>query len=109
MSSQVPGENADASNSTTGMPLELTHAQMNAAYDTGQAVPFAQAVPWLARYHNAWWVVYEGGWLRVIDQQTADSLDRRAAQMTGQDKKTARDASIRGALSSVQPQPPAGE
>jgi hypothetical protein len=87
----------------TGMPLELSHADMNAAYDSGQAVPFAQAVPWLVRYQDAWWVVYEGGWLRVVDDPTAEDLDRRAAQMTNADAAAARDAAIRGAITSQTP------
>lgn len=106
MSSHVPGDAAATGNVTAGMPLELTHAQMNAAYDTGQAVPFAQAVPWLARYQEAWWVVYERGWLRIIDRPTAESLDRRAAQMTGQDTEAVREAAIRGALSTAEAEPP---
>jgi hypothetical protein len=82
---------------TAGAPLELTHAQMNAAYDNGHAVPFA-GIPWLIRYDGAWWVIYEGGWLRIIDQPTADSLDQRAALMTDADVNAARTTAIRGAL-----------
>jgi hypothetical protein len=85
---------------TTGAPLELSHADMNAAYDSGQAVPFAQAVPWLVRYQDAWWVVYEAGWLRVVDDATAENLDQRAAQMTDADAAAARNAAIRGAVTS---------
>ncbi len=80
------------------VPLELTNAQMNTAYDSGHAVPFAQGIPWLVRYREAWWVGYEGGWLRIIDQPTADSLDQRAALLTGADVDAARTTAIRGAL-----------
>jgi hypothetical protein len=81
-----------------GPPLELTHAQMNAAYASGQAAPFALAIGWLARYRDAWWVVYEGGWLRITDTATTRDLDERAAQMTEADTQAARQAAIRGAL-----------
>jgi hypothetical protein len=93
-------DNPAAAPAATGAPLELTHAQMNAAYDKGLAVPFAQAIPWLIRYQNAWWVVYEGGWLRVTDQPTTENLDQRAAQMTDADVQAARDAAIRAAVAS---------
>jgi hypothetical protein len=84
---------------SASLPLELTHAQMNAACDRGQAVPFAQAIGWLARYRDAWWVVYEGGWLRITDTATTRNLDQRAAQMTEADTHAARQAAIRTALS----------
>jgi hypothetical protein len=89
-----------AAPAATGAPVELTHAQMNAAYDKGLAAPFAQAIPWLIRCQDAWWVLYEGGWLRVTDQPTAENLDQRAAQMTDADVQAARDAAIRGAVAS---------
>ena len=92
-----------------GMLLELSHADMNAAYDNGQAVPFARAVPWLVRYQDAWWVVYEGGWLRVVDDATAENLDQRAAQMTDADAAAARDAAIRGAIAGQAPPPPGAQ
>lgn len=28
---------------------DITHAEMDAAYDTGEAVPLGQAISWLAR------------------------------------------------------------
>src|SRR5712691_7003410 len=62
-------------------PLTVTHAEMNAAYDTGDATPLAQSVYWLVRYHDAWWVVYEHGWLRVIDDITEADLNQAAARL----------------------------
>ena len=98
-----------SSGTAAGVPLELSHAEMNAAYDSGQAVPFARAVPWLVRCQDAWWVVYEGGWLRVVDDATAENLDQRAAQMTDADAAAARDAAIRGAIAGQAPSPPDGQ
>jgi hypothetical protein len=60
--------------------LEVTHAEMNAAHDSGEAIPFTEAIPWLVRYDNSWWVVYDHGWLRITDTLTATDLDNRASQ-----------------------------
>jgi hypothetical protein len=64
------------------LPLAISHAQMNAAYDAGEAVPLAQSCSWLVRYQDAWWVVYEHGWLRVTDDATAEDLDQAARRLT---------------------------
>jgi hypothetical protein len=64
------------------LPLAITHAEMNTAYDTGAAVPLTREVSWLTRYLDAWWVVYERGWLRITDELTAADIDDRAARIT---------------------------
>jgi hypothetical protein len=64
-----------------GLPLAMTRAAMNAAYDNGDAVPLGRAVAWLARYRGAWRVVYERGWLRVTETATAGELDEAAARL----------------------------
>jgi hypothetical protein len=63
------------------LPLAMTHAAMNAAYDNGDAIPLGPAVAWLTRYREAWWVVYERGWLRVTGTATAEDLDHSAARL----------------------------
>jgi hypothetical protein len=63
-------------------PLAVTHAEMNAAFDKGEAVPLGASMAWLVRYLDAWWVVYERGWLRVTDTATAEDLDQAAARLT---------------------------
>ena len=80
------------------IPLAVTHAQMNAAYDSGEAVPLGQSVSWLVRYRDAWWVVYERGWLRIADDITAADLDQAAARLTQAETAAARDTSLRGIL-----------
>jgi hypothetical protein len=92
-----------------GVPLEISHARMDAAYDTGEAVPLGETVPWLVRYHSAWWVIYEGGWLRVTDALLAADLDHRAAQMTEADASAARSAAIREAVTGASIPAPAAE
>ena len=73
-----------APSSAPDHPLEITHAQMDAAHETGEAVPFSQTVPWLVRHDGSWWVVYERGWLRITDELTAVDIDQRAAEMPGE-------------------------
>ena len=73
------------------IPLAVTHAKMNAAYDNGEAVPLGQSVSWLVRYRDAWWVVYERGWLRIADAITAADLDQAAARLTQAEAADARD------------------
>ena len=63
------------------LPLAVTHAEMNAAYDKGEAVPLAASMAWLVRYQDSWWVVYERGWLRVTDTATAEDLDDAAVRL----------------------------
>ena len=76
----------------------ISHAEMDAAYDSGQAVPLGQGIAWLARYRDAWWVAYERGWLRITDDLMAADLDEAAARLTAADAATVRDIGIRGGL-----------
>ncbi len=52
---------------------------MNTAYLSGQAVPLAQSASWLVRCQGSWWVVYEGGWLRVTEDLVEADIDSCAA------------------------------
>ena len=61
--------------------LVISHVEMNAAHDSGQAVPLGQAIPWIARYDGSWWVECEHGWLRVADDLTTTDLDQTAARL----------------------------
>lgn len=79
------------------LPVDISHAEMDAAYRTGRAVSLGRAIPWLARYRDAWWVVYEGGWLRVDDKSAEADLDRLAARLTRAEAIATRDAAIRRA------------
>ena len=44
------GAQPAAQASAGDQPLEITHAQMNATHENGEAVPFSQTAPWLIRY-----------------------------------------------------------
>jgi hypothetical protein len=63
------------------VPLEVSRARMNDAACAGTAVPLGPGLPWVARYLGAWWVAYEGGWLRVTDGDLAADLDDVAARL----------------------------
>ena len=76
------------------LPLAVTHAEMNAAYDSGEAVPLGQSVSWLVRYRDAWWVVYERGWLRIADDTTAADLDQAAARLAKAEAAAVRDTDL---------------
>jgi hypothetical protein len=64
------------------LPAAISHAEMNAACDRGDAAPLAPAISWLTRYQDTWWVVYEGGWLRITDELTEADIDDCAARLT---------------------------
>jgi hypothetical protein len=73
------------------LPLAITHAAMNAAFDEGAALLLSGAVNWVVRHRDAWWVVYEHGWLRITDAATAEDLDQ-AADRLAQAEATAKHA-----------------
>jgi hypothetical protein len=79
------------------LPLAVTHAAMNAAFDKQQAVPLSVSVAWLVRYREAWWVVYERGWLRITDTVTAEDLDQAAARLLQAESAATDDAGTSGA------------
>lgn len=82
---------------TANLPLEISHAEMDTAYRAGRAVSLGRAITWLARYRDAWWVAYEGGWLHVSDKSAEADLDHLAARFTRAEAIASRDAAIRHA------------
>jgi hypothetical protein len=86
------------------MPLAVSHVEMNAAYDSGEAVPLGQSVSWLVRYRDAWWVVYERGWLRIADDTTAADLDQAAARLAHAEAAAARDTALHSSPMPGKPQ-----
>jgi hypothetical protein len=55
---------------------------MNGAICAGVAVPLDRSLEWIVRYLDAWWVEYEGGWLRVTDDHVTAELDDVASRLT---------------------------
>lgn len=88
---------AGPSDPAADLPVEISHAEMDAAYRAGHAVSLGRAIPWLACYLDAWWVAYEGGWLRVNDKAAEADLDHLASRLTRAEAVATRDATIRRA------------
>jgi hypothetical protein len=76
--------------------LLISRAEMNTAYDSGQATPLGRAIPWIVRYGDSWWVEYEHGWLRITDDLTTADLDQTAARLKAADAMAAEDATFGG-------------
>jgi hypothetical protein len=66
--------------------------EMNTAIDQGNAAPLGESHGWLMRHLDAWWVEYEGGWLRVLDEAAARELDEVAARLAEAEVLAAADA-----------------
>jgi hypothetical protein len=64
------------------LPLRLTHADMTTARDAGHVMPLSAAIGWMACYRSAWWVEYEHGWLRVLDEAVCADLSQAAARLS---------------------------
>lgn len=73
-----------------GGPLGVTHQEMDSARTRGEATPLAAGVTWIARYKDAWWIAYEGGWLRVVDEPLHADLDRNSARLEATESAAAR-------------------
>jgi hypothetical protein len=71
----------DTTPAEDGMPLAMSHAAMNAAYNTGEVTLLAASMAWITRYRGAWWVACERGWLRVADAVLAEDLDKAATRL----------------------------
>jgi hypothetical protein len=63
---------------------------MDNARARGEARPLAGGVTWIARYKDAWWIAYEGGWLRVVDEPLQADLDRNSARLEAAESAAAR-------------------
>jgi hypothetical protein len=81
--------------SGTSRPIAISHAEMNAAIEQGDAAPLSQSHGWLTRFLDAWWVEYEGGWLRVIDEPAVRELEQVAARLAEANAITAADTAER--------------
>jgi hypothetical protein len=83
--------------------LVTGHAEMDAAFERGVAVPVSASIGWLMRYRGAWWVLFEEGWLRVIEGPIADTIDRlhpqiAAAEAAARDSQATRGARVSSEL-----------
>jgi len=76
------GPHDDAAPTGDSRARVMSHWKMNAAYLSGQAVPFAQSVSWLVRYRGSWWVVFEHGWLCITDDLVEADIETCASRLT---------------------------
>lgn len=81
--------------------LTMTHGEMAEAIDKGQAEPLAAGMTWTARHADAWWIVYEGRWLRVEDESLDADLDRIAQSLRATESVAARLDVLRRSLQIV--------
>jgi hypothetical protein len=65
-----------------GLPLRVTHAEMDTARADGRAFPLSTAIRWMACYQDAWWIECERGWLRILSTEAITGLDNAAARLT---------------------------
>jgi hypothetical protein len=65
--------------------LVVSHSDMDAAYRQGHATLLNHSIPWLTRYRDSWWVVYDGGWRRVPDELVAADIYDRLQRIAGAD------------------------
>lgn len=81
MNSTPSGDHAPVAQSADEIPA-VSHAEMNSAYERGDAVYLAQSMPWAMRYRDAWWVVFDGGWLCLADGLVDPDLGAITARLT---------------------------
>lgn len=72
-------------------PLLISHAEMDNAVEHGEARSLAESIGWITRYRDAWWVIYEDGWLRMITSVVTDQLDRLYPRLAAAEEAARRD------------------
>ncbi|HLL66740.1 MAG TPA: hypothetical protein VK453_13530 [Micromonosporaceae bacterium] len=60
------------------VPLEISYAEIRAAYDSGDATPLSNVITDIARYRNHWWIAHTHTWLLITDEPTITKLDRHS-------------------------------
>jgi hypothetical protein len=95
------GTSRNAHQNAGERPPAMSHTDIDAALDRGEVVPLSQGMSWIARYQDAWWVIYEHGWLRITDELVASELDEAAARLAAAEMPAASGA----VAQSVQPCP----
>ena len=95
------GDAPTAPATAPGGPLPVTHKEMDSARARGAATPLAAGVTWIARYQDAWWIAYEGGWLRVTDEPLRDDLDRASSRLAETASAAARLSILRQSLAII--------
>lgn len=93
-----PGEHAQqmapegASAPEPALPLVITHSEMDSAFERGEATPVGQSIGWLMRHRKAWWVIYEDGWLRLIESTVTEQIDQLYPRLAKAEAQAAAEA-----------------
>jgi hypothetical protein len=61
---------------TTGVPLEITHHEVRAAHETGEARPLSNVITDIVTYRGHWWIAHTHSWLLITDEPTIARLNR---------------------------------
>jgi hypothetical protein len=70
-----------AGSASEDLPLFLSHDEMTLAREQGTVSLLSGEIDGIARHLAAWWVEYERGWLRIVDEQVLSDLDRAADRL----------------------------
>ncbi|GAB6902707.1 hypothetical protein [Kineosporia succinea] len=65
-----------ASSETGASALSMTHDEMKAVLQAGQAVPLSELVKDYVGFDDSWWLLDVSGWLRLSDERLRSTLDR---------------------------------
>jgi hypothetical protein len=66
----------------------ISGADMETALASGHAAPYSQAVTFIVRYQDAWWLATQAGW-QLIPPAVAAVLTEHAARLQHPDTRTA--------------------
>jgi hypothetical protein len=76
----------------------MDSADMSRHLEDGTAVPLSAVVPFIARYHDTWWLSTQAGWLPIAPPIAA-VLDEHAERMRQHDAMiAANQATIRAII-----------
>ena len=63
------------------LPLRLSHDEMTRALDQGTARILSPDIDGIIHHTGTWWIEYERGWLRIIDEHVLLDLDRAGRRL----------------------------
>ena len=73
-----PAQPQAADCSPDDIPLEISYAEIRAAYDNGDATPLSDVITDIARYRKHWWIAHTHTWLLITDEPTIAKLNRHS-------------------------------
>lgn len=85
MTAVPSGKNTPAPSATPAAFEEtraVSHQEMDAAFARGEALLLNRSMPWLMRFRDSWWVVFNHGWIRIVDGLMSDDVENAAVRLT---------------------------